>query len=201
MGTTPIYGFPYPDPSDLVANYPALGQQLAEDVETEISAIPGGGLVRITTQSFSAVSTVSVNSCFSATYENYRILVRLTHSASNDTLFRLRVSGTDNSTNNYIHQRLNVSGSSTFPNRATTTSGPVLEGANTNVWASIDMSNPFTSEVTQWYSYGVGAVTATLENKTLAGVHNVSSSFDGITIYPSAGTFSGTFSIYGYTKA
>jgi hypothetical protein len=38
MGTTPIYGFPYPDPSDLVANYPALGQQLAEDVETEIAA-------------------------------------------------------------------------------------------------------------------------------------------------------------------
>jgi len=38
MGTTPIYGFPYPDPSDLVANYPALGQQLAEDVEAEIAA-------------------------------------------------------------------------------------------------------------------------------------------------------------------
>jgi hypothetical protein len=38
MGTTPIYGFPYPDPSDLVANYPALGQQLAEDVEDVIDA-------------------------------------------------------------------------------------------------------------------------------------------------------------------
>jgi len=35
MGTTPVFGFPYPDPSDLVANYPALGQQLAEDVEAE----------------------------------------------------------------------------------------------------------------------------------------------------------------------
>jgi hypothetical protein len=35
-GSTPIYGFPYPQPSDLVANYPALGQQLAEDVETEL---------------------------------------------------------------------------------------------------------------------------------------------------------------------
>lgn len=36
MGTTPVFAFPYPDPSDLVANYPALGQQLAEDVETEL---------------------------------------------------------------------------------------------------------------------------------------------------------------------
>lgn len=37
-GTTPIYGFPYPEPTDLVADYPALGQQLAEDVETELAA-------------------------------------------------------------------------------------------------------------------------------------------------------------------
>ena len=37
-GTTPIYGFPYPESSDLVANYPALGQQLAEDVEDVLSA-------------------------------------------------------------------------------------------------------------------------------------------------------------------
>jgi hypothetical protein len=37
-GSTPIFGFPYPDPSDLVANYPALGQQLAEDVEDAIYA-------------------------------------------------------------------------------------------------------------------------------------------------------------------
>ena len=37
-GNTPIYGFPYPEPTDLVADYPALGQQLAEDVETELAA-------------------------------------------------------------------------------------------------------------------------------------------------------------------
>jgi hypothetical protein len=38
MGSTPIFGFPYPDPSDLVANYPATAQQLAEDVEDAIYA-------------------------------------------------------------------------------------------------------------------------------------------------------------------
>lgn len=37
-GSTPVFGFPYPQPSDLVANYPALGQDLAEDVETAILA-------------------------------------------------------------------------------------------------------------------------------------------------------------------
>lgn len=32
-GTTPVYGFPYPQSTDLVADYPALGQNLAQDVE------------------------------------------------------------------------------------------------------------------------------------------------------------------------
>ena len=36
-GSTPIYGFRYPDPSDLVANYPALGQELAQDMETVLT--------------------------------------------------------------------------------------------------------------------------------------------------------------------
>lgn len=36
-GTTPVYGFPYPQPTDLVADYPALGQDLAEDIENHLS--------------------------------------------------------------------------------------------------------------------------------------------------------------------
>jgi hypothetical protein len=44
-GTTPIYAFPFPQPSDLVANYPALGEDLAEDVEDTIIATGGLALV------------------------------------------------------------------------------------------------------------------------------------------------------------
>jgi len=60
MGTTPIYGFPYPDPSDLVANYPALGQDLAEDVETVISGLGGGKVLQViqaTTTTSTAINT------------------------------------------------------------------------------------------------------------------------------------------------
>jgi hypothetical protein len=38
-GSTPIYGFPYPEATDLVADYPALGQELAEDVETVLTGL------------------------------------------------------------------------------------------------------------------------------------------------------------------
>ena len=35
-GTTPIYGIPYPESSDLVANYPALGEGLADKLEDKL---------------------------------------------------------------------------------------------------------------------------------------------------------------------
>jgi len=35
-GNTPIYGIPYPESSDLVANYPALGEDLAEKLEDKL---------------------------------------------------------------------------------------------------------------------------------------------------------------------
>lgn len=45
-GTTPIYGLPYPQSSDLVSAYPALGQDLAEDLDGILAAkanYPAGG--------------------------------------------------------------------------------------------------------------------------------------------------------------
>jgi len=69
MGTTPIFGFPYPDPSDLVANYPALGQQLAEDVEDEF--VSPGKIIQIVqatdTTYRSTTSAVFVDVGFSIT--------------------------------------------------------------------------------------------------------------------------------------
>ena len=63
-GTTPIYGFPYPESSDLVANYPALGQQLAEDVEDVLAAGIGKVLQVVSTfknDTFSSSSTSFVD--------------------------------------------------------------------------------------------------------------------------------------------
>ncbi len=58
-GSTPIYGFPYPESSDLVANYPALGQDLAEDIEGVIAGL-GSGLNHINTTTFTAQSTINI---------------------------------------------------------------------------------------------------------------------------------------------
>ena len=49
-GATPIYSLPYPEPSDLVANYPALGQDLAEDLDGILASkldLAGGKILQI----------------------------------------------------------------------------------------------------------------------------------------------------------
>ncbi len=65
------------------------------------------GLVLLNTTSFSAVSSQSVNDVFSATYENYFLLVRTTASSDNINI-RMRVSGSDDSTSNYHNLGLRI---------------------------------------------------------------------------------------------
>ena len=108
-GSTPIYGFPYPDPSDLVANYPALGQQLAEDIEDVLPTLGGlapatpttiansGGTATLSgnTVTFTGVSSVSLNGCFSGDYDNYVLVVAGTNTGVNRLFLRMRASGSE----------------------------------------------------------------------------------------------------------
>jgi hypothetical protein len=81
-GSTPVYGFPYPEATDLVADYPALGQELAEDIEAALPTLGGlapatptsiansGGSASLSgnTVTFTGVSSVSLNGCFTGDY-------------------------------------------------------------------------------------------------------------------------------------
>jgi hypothetical protein len=213
MGTTPIYGFPYPDPSDLVANYPALGQDLAEDVETVIAAL-GSGLNVVTpttiansggtatltasTVTFSGVSSVSLNGVFTATYQNYLILLESIGSGNTNTQARLRVAGTDASGSDYDFQAMSAFSSSV-------TASSTANGVQWNVmWntsadgqvAQINLYRPFVAATTKFTSSGGTPV----ENNLIAGDHDLANAYDGISLFPNTGTFSGTVTVYGYQK-
>ena len=82
-GTTPIYGFPYPESSDLVANYPALGQQLAEDVEDVLSAGFGKILQVVQGTTTTTVTTTS------ASYVDTNLTVTITPSAATSSVLIL----------------------------------------------------------------------------------------------------------------
>jgi hypothetical protein len=167
------------------------------------------GLVLINTTSFSGVSSQSINDVFSATYQNYRIILNFATSATDSAIsFRLRVSGTDNSSNNYYwstHYNSSttetVSGnkSTGLTNRWDFSDGANVDGGS-NV--SVDMFNPFLSKRTAFTGMNTYIASADNINYTVvrAGATSVNTSYTGFTLLPISGNFTGTVSVYGYNK-
>lgn len=200
-GTTPIYGFPYPEPTDLVADYPALGQDLAEDVETVIAG--ASGLKLITNQSFTAASAVNVNNVFSSSYLMYRILIDQFGGTNTTNLrMRLRVSGTDATGANYDYTYLGYrSDIGTEQNQAVGQTAwlPLTVNGTDTTFLGYDIDRPF--ETTTTAIMGIGArlnATPTVGFLTFCGFHKVNTSYTGFSFYPDTGTFSGSVRVFGY---
>jgi hypothetical protein len=162
-------------------------------------ATPSSGLTLITTQSFSAASAVNVNDVFSTTYDHYKVIVSMSASTANQALGRLRVSGADNTTTNYNWQRLTVENTSVQGFSTTGSNLFEIADAKTNDGLfELNFSNPFLSKTTQIYSLSNPTTTAHMWWRQT--YFNATTSFTGFSINPSTGTFTGTLSVWGYSK-
>lgn len=215
-GSTPIYGFPYPQPSDLVANYPAIGQELAEDVEGVISGL-GSGLNLISPTSiansggtatstggvttFTTVNSVSLNGVFTSTYRNYRIILRGAGSTGLSVNLRYRAAGSDASGSEYRFSTFfwtAAGATGNYANGNTATSAQVAAGVGTAPFASsFDVYNPQATILTTHSGHGMYDI----NGYTLYSHYNVTTSFDGFTLLASTGTITGTVYVYGYRGA
>jgi hypothetical protein len=161
-----------------------------------------GGLVLITAETFSAVSSVSINGCFTATYNNYKILVETTASANSNLLMRLRASGSDNTGTDYRWSgTFTGSGDATYSGETGAAFTGFAIGFNDTVGPSttaLDLFSPFLSVRTTYHANNIRiSSTTSNENRRLGGIV-VTTSYDGATFLPTSGTFSGTVRIYGY---
>lgn len=209
-GSTPIYGFPYPQSTDLVADYPTLGQELATDVETVISGL-GSGLNLITPTSiansggsasasggavtFTGVTSISLNGVFTSTYENYILALYLTCSSTGNLNIRMRAAGTDNTSANYQSMQLYAAGS--VGNAALTGQTAMTVGfsANELVTGNIDLFRPALAEYTTFTDVMARNVGPVLSVWT--GGHNVATAYDGMTLIAAAGGITGKIRVYG----
>jgi hypothetical protein len=161
------------------------------------------GLTLITSGSIS--NTTSVNNCFSATYQNYKIVLNSYVGPAADTVrFRLRVGGADNSAANYsalgITCNLNTGTLSASTQKNATfwsisQSNDMANGLSTS-W---DLLNPFEAKNTNYtpLTFFYGDLT---ESFLASGIHVSATSFDGFTIFPNSGTLTGTYKVYGYSS-
>jgi hypothetical protein len=164
------------------------------------AAPTGGGLVFIQKGSFTSSTNVTVSNCFSSTYDNYRILVRVTGAsvANGEVRLRMRSGGSDNTASSYNYQRLYAQSTSVGGSSATNQSSAIMGPQNTALsWFATDMWSPFLAANT-------GYTTVSSYNEThidnFSGAHKVASSFDGFTMFPDAGNITGEVWVYGYVK-
>jgi len=170
---------------------------------TSIANAGGTATLANGTVSFSgALTSVSLNGVFTATYDNYRIIVNTLPSANADGTFRLRAAGTDNSTaSSYIAQRLTASSTTLTGARTTADSWGIYQHNTTRY-------NQHTMEIARPFVVGTTAIqNLTTSSDTGAylanyvGTHNQSVSYDGFTLFAGgAANMEGTLTVYGYKK-
>lgn len=157
------------------------------------------GLWLVKTQTIgSAVSSVTVSDAFSATYDNYKIIIS-GGSGSADMTLRLQLGATTTGyywINHLTTYATGADSSSTGNNTSSFTIG----GANTTtIYSNIDLMNPFTAENTIFqggFGYSNSLVQAA---SSMAGIQNSTTSFTAFTVSTSTGTITGgEIRVYGY---
>lgn len=165
------------------------------------TSVTGGTVSATGKVSFTNATTISVNGCFNATYDNYQIVFRWKPASNEGFNVRLRASGADNQTaSSYVSQRVDASGGTVGGNRLVnsywfnTYSEASLPAGNT-----LYVYGPALTQPTAIRGVSVATVSgASIED--YAGTHNQSIAYDGITLYSNA-ALTGALTIYGLVQA
>jgi hypothetical protein len=191
MPTTTKMGIVYPASTDLVKDGATAMGTISTTVDSKT------GLVLINTTSFTSVGSQSLNNVFTSSFKNYRIFINAKHASDADITIRLRASGTDLTSNNYLEGRYYIGSTSSLAagssNNTTSTSWSTT---SLGTWAGqiiMDIANPQATEVTTAQTQGAGRFFITLGHS----LNNITTSYDGFTIV-SNGTMTGSVSVYGY---
>jgi hypothetical protein len=167
--------------------------------------LANSGLVYVTSATATSGTTISINNCFSATYDAYKIVAtNLKTTGVASAQIRLRVSGTDSIVSYYFNGSYGVYTSATINgwNASNTTQFDTLIVADTSLSAGqMEVSNPFIAGFTSFSGQGNDPRTAGGGgNRFINGIHGVASSYDGFTWLAGGTITSATLTVYGYRK-
>ena len=171
------------------------------------AAAASSGLVCVKAETaFSASATVSVDSVFTSTYTNYLVQIIYTNTTTDGIRCKLRAGGTATSTN-YNRQEVTFQDTSTGVSRTSSTTSCLI-GLDTNgdfkTATSVTFFGPQLAQATSIHVFQGGAWRGAYTTPSIyLGGHNQSAStqFDGFQFAPDAGTLTGTYTVYGYSKA
>jgi len=163
------------------------------------------GLVYITGTSFSAASSVSLpNSTFTATYKNYLINYTVTAASTDSTVInaRLRASGTDSSAASYSNAGVTYVIGGTTIGAANILGGTSWQFTQFNSLdrnkVQLQVLSPQLAVDTHFLWDTYGRVGGSQGGGHGNGEFRAATQFDSLTLYPAAGTITGSYEVYGY---
>jgi hypothetical protein len=167
----------------------------AADTNTYLA---NSGLVYIKSQTVgSGVGSVTVSDAFSATYDNYLIILN-GGTMSSDTNMKMTLGSSATGYYGFMAYGSYTSGTVNGANDNNSTSGWTWGGGGSTNSAYVELIDVFPARETQMRS----RVRYSNVYGNYVGHHGVSSSFTGFTFTSSSGTMTGgTITVYGYRKA
>jgi hypothetical protein len=169
------------------------------------SASASGGAV-----TFSGVTSVSLNGCFSATYLNYKIVINLTANSATgptDLNFRYRITGSDQTSSNYYMGFNEIAQAGGLTTSVANPASAFLLGRHgTGVPGQtffLESADPFVSGTHHQINFeGVTQTTGGgYAYRTGVGDFIGSGSMDGFSLVMATNTFTGTIRCYGYQNS
>jgi hypothetical protein len=210
--TTPIYGFDVPTSTDYVKDGATAIETLGDDVDAMLGVALNSklhaGLVLIKSQAVTTgVSSVTITSAFSATYDAYKIIFSGIQTSSGVGC-TIALSG---STSGYYSSDIasgaytTASGTLSFNciNNGSFWNANVISSNGTTQasGATIEIQNPFNSTSTTIQSNGSDARTNGSGLRIMTGYHSAATSYTDFVFACGGTTFQGgRISVYGYAK-
>ena len=174
----------------------------ASDTNTYLA---NSGLVYVTSKTLSG-SSAQIDSCFTSTYDAYRIIfTNLVFSAADSMTLRLVTGTTPDTSANYYSGRIGVGFAGTVngaANAAVSYWNPNIVGVTVAGGGNLEIFNPKNTAVTSFNSIGGDSRTTGDFYRAGGGYFNATTAFDGLWISTLSGsnTMTGTAVVYGYRK-
>ena len=183
----------------------STGQVLtvAGGIPSWATASSNSGLVFVGSTSFSASSTVNLDSVFSSTYNNYKIVLSATASVNGVSIgMRMRTGGTTNSSAQYNQfQMIGAAGNyySTASSAGNTSWSEIAYCSSTMPRVSLmfEIFNPFETTNTAALGTFPKVFSGAPEFQNIALGMSVTTSYDGFSLIPASGNITGTVAVYG----
>ncbi len=169
------------------------------------AANPTGGLVCVKAETaFSAVASFTADGVFTSAYTNYRIVIRYQTSASAELAMQLRAATVDTATG-YNYQSLQADSTSVASARSASQTSAFVGKDPGAFWSltTLELSGPQLAEPTLYQAVNTRNASAYTSPWIVQyfGNQSASTAFDGIKFLVASGNTTGSYAIYGYSKA